>query len=61
MKTSKDYKNISLNLTKKEIDFIDSKRKRSYNTSFASFCLASIRESLENRYKEYIEDTKENK
>lgn len=52
MKTTKDYKNISLNLTKKEIDFIDSKRKTPYNTSFASFCLALIREALESRYKD---------
>ena len=52
MKTTKDYKNISLNLTKKEIDFIDSKRKTPYNTSFASFCLALIREALETRYKD---------
>ncbi|KLI46140.1 hypothetical protein [Brachyspira hyodysenteriae] len=52
MKTTKDYKNISLNLTKKEIDFIDSKRKTPYNTSFASFCLALIREGLEARYKD---------
>ncbi|CRF33033.1 hypothetical protein BRSU_1180 [Brachyspira suanatina] len=60
MKTTKDYKNVSLNLTKKEIEFIDSKRKIPYNISFASFCLALIREVLEARYKDeykkYIED-----